>query len=89
MAQAFPYTYYACNCDSNASGSTRASQILAEADEEGRNFDPRNPRSNYALYPLEHLLYCDVCSRSRAPSSRAMATGAREIVLTAQCAFPQ
>jgi dynactin-4 len=61
MAQAFPYTYYACNCDSNASGSTRASQILAETDEEGRNFDPRNPRSNYALYPLEHLLYCDDC----------------------------
>lgn len=65
MAQTFPYTYYACDCyDSNTTTSAkRASQILA--DEEDRTFDPRNPRSNYALYPLEHLLYCEDCRQIR------------------------
>jgi dynactin-4 len=69
MAQSFPYTYYACDCyDSNTSTSAkRASQILADADEEDRTFDPRNPRSNYALYPLEHLLYCEDCHQIRCP----------------------
>jgi dynactin-4 len=70
MAQTFPYTYYACDCfDSKTVGSAakRASEILAEADEEGVTFDPRNPRSNYALFPLEHLLYCDECQQIRCP----------------------
>ncbi|KAJ4304821.1 hypothetical protein N0V90_000349 [Kalmusia sp. IMI 367209] len=69
MAQPFPYTYYACDCyDSNTtSSSKRASQILAEAEEEDRTFDPRSPRSNYALYPLEHLLYCEDCQQIRCP----------------------
>lgn len=71
MALPFPYTYYACDCfDSNAPiSSKRVSQILAEAeaDEEERTFDPRNPRSNYALYPLEHLLYCEDCQQTRCP----------------------
>lgn len=69
MAQPFPYTYYACDCfDANTSTSAkRASQLLAEADEDARTFDPRSPRSNYALYPLEHLLYCDDCQQIRCP----------------------
>lgn len=68
MAQAFPYTFYACDCfDSNTTSSTkRASQILAAAeDEEDRTFDPRSPRSNYALYPLEQLLWCEDCQQIR------------------------
>lgn len=68
MAQLFPYTYYACDCyDNKTSTAKRASQILAAADEEDGTFDPRNPRSNYALYPLEHLLYCDECQQIRCP----------------------
>lgn len=68
MAQAFPYTYYACDCfDSTTTTTKRASQLLAGADEEDRNFDPRHPRSNYALYPLEHLLYCEDCQQIRCP----------------------
>lgn len=69
MAQAFPYTFYACDCydTSTTSSAKRASQILAAADEEDRTFDPRNPRSNYALYPLEHLLYCEDCQQIRCP----------------------
>jgi dynactin-4 len=59
MAQAFPYTYYSCDCY-----DTREK---AGADEDERTFDPRNPRSNYALYPLEHLLYCEDCQQIRCP----------------------
>lgn len=36
-------------------------------DDDGRAFDPRAPRSNYSLYPLEYLLYCDVCHQIRCP----------------------
>ncbi|KAF1958118.1 hypothetical protein CC80DRAFT_558856 [Byssothecium circinans] len=69
MAQPFPYTYYACDCYDNNTPlpSKRASQILAEAEEDERDFDPRNPRSNYSLYPLEHLLYCEDCQQIRCP----------------------
>jgi dynactin-4 len=69
MANAFPYTYYACDCfDSNSTTSARrASPSLADADEEDGTFDPRNPRSNYALFPLEHLLYCEDCQQIRCP----------------------
>lgn len=57
MAQPFPYTYYACNCFDSNTG----------ADGEERTFDPRSPRANYALYPLEHLLYCEDCLQIRCP----------------------
>ncbi|KAH7070624.1 dynactin subunit 4 [Paraphoma chrysanthemicola] len=69
MAQSFPYTYYACDCYDNttAASAKRASQILADADDEDGTFDPRSPRANYALYPLEHLLYCDDCQQIRCP----------------------
>ncbi|KAH0541332.1 hypothetical protein FGG08_004170 [Glutinoglossum americanum] len=36
-------------------------------EEEERTFDPRSPRSNYSLYPLEHLLYCEDCHQIRCP----------------------
>ncbi|KAK7746109.1 hypothetical protein SLS62_009488 [Diatrype stigma] len=41
----------------------------AARDDDGddRAFDPRAPRSNYSLYPLEYLLYCDVCHQIRCP----------------------
>ncbi|KAH6633668.1 dynactin p62 family-domain-containing protein [Boeremia exigua] len=54
MAQPFPYTYYACNCFDRGTG-----------DDEERTFDPRSPRANYALFPLEHLLYCEDCLQIR------------------------
>ncbi|KAH9873349.1 hypothetical protein J1614_005747 [Plenodomus biglobosus] len=70
MAQAFPYTYYACDCfDSNAAvtSTKRASQLLAAAEEDEGTFDPQSPRANYSLYPLEHLLYCEDCQQIRCP----------------------
>lgn len=69
MAQAFPYTYYACDCfDSNSVATAKeASHVLAATDDDEETLDPRNPRSNYALYPLEHLLYCEDCLQIRCP----------------------
>ena len=68
MAQPFPYTYYACDCfDSNTTTVTKRSQFLAASEDEEQNFDPQDPRSNYALYPLEHLLYCEDCLQIRCP----------------------
>jgi dynactin-4 len=68
MAQAFPYTYYACDCfDSNTTSAKRASHVLAAFEDEDQTLDPQNPRSNYALYPLEHLLYCEDCLQIRCP----------------------
>ncbi|PSN67650.1 dynactin-like protein Arp1 p62 subunit RO2 [Corynespora cassiicola Philippines] len=68
MARPLPYTYYSCDCFDNNTpvSSKRVSQILAD-DEEGRTFDPSNARSNYSLYPLEHLLYCEDCQQIRCP----------------------
>ncbi|KAF2259248.1 dynactin-like protein Arp1 p62 subunit RO2 [Lojkania enalia] len=69
MARPFPYTYYACDCfDNKVTGvsTKRAStQPQSPEDEDERTFDPKNPRSNYSLYPLEHLLYCEDCLQVR------------------------
>lgn len=69
MAQAFPYTYYACDCfdSNNVTATKQTSHVLAATDDEEETLDPRNPRSNFALYPLEHLLYCEDCLQIRCP----------------------
>ncbi|KAH7037708.1 dynactin p62 family-domain-containing protein [Microdochium trichocladiopsis] len=75
MASFTPYTYIQCPCyDANGNGHTGEDQaenatdgghIDDDADE--NTFDPRSPRSGYSLFPLEHLLYCDVCQQIRCP----------------------
>lgn len=70
MTQPFPYTYYSCDCyDSKVAtiAAKRNSQPPPAEDEDERTFDPRSPRSNYSLYPLEHLLYCEDCQQIRCP----------------------
>ncbi|OTA66516.1 hypothetical protein K449DRAFT_346286 [Hypoxylon sp. EC38] len=73
MASFVPYTYIQCPCVDLTSRSRSVddapsprSQDLQDEDDE-RTFDPRAPRSNYSLYPIEYLLYCDVCSQIRCP----------------------
>lgn len=67
MAASFPYTHYACPCSSSAPAITprRASSVLPPpqpaVDAEEQPFNPHSPRAAYALYPLDHLLYCDEC----------------------------
>ena len=71
MALPFPYTYFACPCTDTSSFSQpdqQTSEAEAETiDEEESTFDSRSPRANYALYPLEHLLYCEDCHQIRCP----------------------
>ncbi|KAI1003411.1 hypothetical protein K3495_g4794 [Podosphaera aphanis] len=45
----------------------RAEEGPDEEDEEERTFDLRSPRSNFTLYPVEHLLYCEDCQQIRCP----------------------
>jgi dynactin-4 len=72
MAQPFPYTYYSCPCidtsapSVNLPSTRKTSQQQPPPDnEEERTFDPRSPRANYSLFPLEHLLYCTECHQIR------------------------
>ncbi|KAL0256990.1 hypothetical protein SLS55_007800 [Diplodia seriata] len=73
MAQAFPYTFYSCPCVDTSTPSARvrdkrSSQYSTHTkEEEDRTFDPRKSRSNFSLYPLEHLLYCEDCHQIRCP----------------------
>ncbi|CAK7224216.1 hypothetical protein SBRCBS47491_005476 [Sporothrix bragantina] len=39
----------------------------AGTEEDDHTFDPRSPRANYSLYPLEYLLYCEDCHQIRCP----------------------
>ncbi|KAI9740684.1 MAG: hypothetical protein M1818_004648 [Claussenomyces sp. TS43310] len=70
MASTIPYTYFQCPCTSDTPDLTRKDGDIASLPEEetdDRDFDPRSPRANYSLYPLEHLLYCEDCQQIRCP----------------------
>lgn len=71
MAHTFPYTYYSCSCHENRISPGALKRFShpppAEDEEDEQTFDPKNPRSNYSLYPLEHLLYCEDCRQIRCP----------------------
>jgi dynactin-4 len=83
MSRPFPYTYISCPCTDTPTpvrlpGRHNVDGVAGklaktplgtgdEAEEEERTFDPRSPRSNYSLYPLEHLLYCEDCHQIRCP----------------------
>lgn len=68
MAPQIPYTYIQCSCSDQpeAEADSNSGAEGSEYDDE-RTFDPRAPRSNYSLYPLEHLLYCEDCQQIRCP----------------------
>ncbi|KAI1826240.1 dynactin Arp1 p62 subunit RO2 [Xylaria intraflava] len=75
MASFTPYTYIQCPChDSTIQGrsaddtpSTTSQESKGENRDDDHAFDPRAPRSNFSLYPLEYLFYCDVCQQIRCP----------------------
>ncbi|KAI0199622.1 dynactin p62 family-domain-containing protein [Astrocystis sublimbata] len=74
MASSFaPYTYIQCPCRDSSNqtrpadeASPTAAQQSGDSDDD-HAFDPRAQRSTFSLYPLEHLLYCDVCHQIRCP----------------------
>jgi dynactin-4 len=68
MALSTPYTYIQCPCsDQSTLGNDDQSRGQDAIDDDERTFDPRAPRSNYSLYPLEYLLYCEDCQQIRCP----------------------
>ncbi|KJZ74957.1 hypothetical protein HIM_05688 [Hirsutella minnesotensis 3608] len=69
MAPSIPYTYIQCPCSdqSSADHSDASSPNGQPPDEDERTFDPRAARSNFSLYPLEYLLYCEDCQQIRCP----------------------
>ena len=73
MAGSFPYTHYACPCSDLTSAPTPTSSKRASIQpatfqlNEDQTFNPHSPRANHALYPLDHLLYCDECDAVRCP----------------------
>ncbi|KAL2752919.1 hypothetical protein ACRALDRAFT_1072714 [Sodiomyces alcalophilus JCM 7366] len=69
MASLTPYTYIQCPCSDTSFSSSAAptSDDKTEHEDDGRTFDPRAPRANYSLFPLEYLLYCEDCHQIRCP----------------------
>lgn len=72
MAAMTPYTYIQCPCSDPANFSRHdhsdpTSPLPVDPDDDDRAFDPRAPRANYSLYPLEYLLYCEDCHQIRCP----------------------
>ncbi|EMD01115.1 hypothetical protein BAUCODRAFT_61838 [Baudoinia panamericana UAMH 10762] len=73
MAAAPPYALYVCPCSSLSSTTLavhakRASAAPADAQaDEDSTFNSHDPRANYALYPLDHLLFCNECDCIRCP----------------------
>jgi dynactin 4 len=63
------YTYIQCPCSdpSRNEEDDDGTPTSANRDEDDRTFDPRAPRSNYSLFPLEYLLYCEDCHEIRCP----------------------
>ena len=64
MAAPFPYAHYACPC-SSSSGFVSSKRTSQPEPEDQDTFNPHDPRAAYALYPLDHLLFCDECSQIR------------------------
>ncbi|KUI59259.1 Dynactin subunit 4 [Cytospora mali] len=71
MSATTPYTYIQCPCSDPANLSRHShsdpTSPALELDAFEKPFDPRAPRANYSLYPLEYLLYCEDCHQIRCP----------------------
>ncbi|GAB1319847.1 Dynactin subunit 4 [Madurella fahalii] len=74
MATFTSYTYIQCPCSDPSTlgrpldaNSPAGAESDEDEDDDDRTFDPRAPRSNYSLYPLEYLLYCEDCHQIRCP----------------------
>ncbi|KAK3110980.1 hypothetical protein LTR53_014203, partial [Teratosphaeriaceae sp. CCFEE 6253] len=73
MSTTFPYTHYACMCcDLTTSAppllsAKRASLANTAGNDssEDSTLNPHDPRANYALSPLDQLLFCDECNAIR------------------------
>lgn len=66
-----PYSFIQCPCSDPSQARpatpTSATRPGSDTEDDDRTFDPRAPRSNYSLYPLEYLMYCEDCHQIRCP----------------------
>lgn len=65
MSPLTPYTYIQCPCSDQT--VNHPSGAASDPEDDDRAFDPKAPRSNYSLYPIEYLLYCEDCQQIRCP----------------------
>ena len=64
----FPYTYVSCSCNDVSNGVDQGTQVADQSEEdEEKTFNPRSPRANYSLFPLEQLLFCADCQQIKCP----------------------
>ncbi|KAI4124103.1 MAG: hypothetical protein LQ341_007106, partial [Variospora aurantia] len=56
-----------CPCTDVSGPANKYLEHEADDEEQERTFDPRSPRTNYSLYPLDHLMYCEDCQQIRCP----------------------
>ena len=63
MAMSFPYSFFSCPCTDGATSATipGASEEQADEEEEEKTFNPKSQRTNFSLYPLDHLMWCEDC----------------------------
>ena len=68
MAHPIPYAYMQCPCsDQSETDPNDDRQQPDSVEDDERTFDPRASRSNYSLFPLEYLMYCEDCQQIRCP----------------------
>lgn len=69
MVKQYPYTLFSCPCTEDTTVLHHFDRIPKAEDEsqEDQPFDPHSPRANFALYPLENLLFCNECHEIRCP----------------------
>ena len=63
----FPYSYISCPCTDVSTSINGNAEFQDDENEQERTFNPRSPRANFSLYPLEHLLFCEDCLQIRCP----------------------
>ncbi|KAH0607064.1 uncharacterized protein H6S33_003052 [Morchella sextelata] len=71
----FPTIHISCPCADSISITPKPAKKKSrshkaaeeEESEEEERFDPRSARSNFSLFPLESLLYCEDCNQIRCP----------------------
>ena len=68
-AMSFPYSDVSCSCIEAENVSKRLGSApngsLGEEEQEEKTFDPRSPRANFSLSPLDHLMWCEDCNDIR------------------------
>ncbi|CCU80380.1 dynactin Arp1 p62 subunit RO2 [Blumeria hordei DH14] len=65
-----PYTFLQCPCSETSQTCRSIREDLGQdkgSEDFEKTFDPKAARSNYSLYPLAHLLYCEDCRQIRCP----------------------